>query len=235
MINRFLRAYESDTPWVEMQPDPEDIINLLQDVKKEEFKTLIEKFSAIYYMASLLFGISSQPEKTVNTSSLYNYLDGKLEPEKIHNILKTFPNLVKVQVEPYTRIDKIKTALSKISHGRIFSAWRKPTRASYSLTTDGERVVKTLVRQGITPEDLGMELEYKERLYTRKELTKETVKTTMGGTLFALLGIFLLQSGSALLIFFGLVFLLVVYALCKGFYHYVKAFRQKKKVVPRQG
>lgn len=228
MINRFLRAYKSDKPWIEMQPDPKDIINLLQEVKKEEVKTLIEKFSAIYYMASLLFGIGSQPDKTVETSSLYHYLDGKLEPENINSILKTFPNLVKTHAEPYTRIDTAKIILSKISRGRIFPAWRKPTKASYSLTADGEKIVKTLLRQGITPEDLGMELEYEERLYTRKELAKEIVQTTMVGTFFALLGIFLLLSANAVLTFFGLVFLLALYFLCKDFYHYVKAFRRKR-------
>lgn len=240
LINRFLQAYESDNPWVDLQPSPEDILKLVEGMSSEEFKSLVEKFSAVYFFTSLLFGICAQEERAASTDALYHYLRGKLEPQQINALLKNYPTFIKIQAESMSRIDRIKAAIARAFHGKIFRPWFDPFKASYSLTGEGQRVLEKLLRQGITPKDLGMELEYVKRTYTKKELLRQIVSTSVGslvavaiGTITSWLGIdAIMKSNFAyglLLTGFGILMFWATFSALRSFYSYFVRFKSKQK------
>ncbi|MGA2767147.1 MAG: hypothetical protein ABSF24_02375 [Candidatus Bathyarchaeia archaeon] len=240
LVGKFLRAYKSDNPLAEMQPDPEDILRSIEGMNKEDLKSFIEKFGYFYFFTSLLLGIRTPAEQTATTEELYSSLRGKISPREIQTILKRYPEFVKTSPEPITKMDKFKTRIARITGGRIFRAWREPHKASYSLTAEGSKIAERILKQGITPKDLGMELEFEEEKYTKTESAKKTVATMIGGmfigcfaALFFYVSILALHDLNWFGVFlFGLgaLFSYGVFSILEKFHGYRKRYRQKRSV-----
>jgi len=205
LIQRFITAFHSEKPLTNLPNliKPEDIVKDCVQLERSEFLKVLEKFKVMHNLGALLVSLYyASPDHTADCNVLSSFLNDRLNPEEIHDILNPFSGndyLVIPRYAPLKTVDILKQHIAELLRGWAMTRWLRRNRTTYSLTTEGEHIAKRLISE-FRPQDLGIN-ERKLRndgVYEYKDLKK-----TVLSDLFALL----------IVIFLGLPIVVIVWII----------------------
>jgi len=194
LIHTLCKAYDSEKPLANLSSalDPKDVVESFAKLEKEDLSLMLDKFRDMYYLGALLISLRYQEESSASSNTLSSCLYGRLYPKEIDQLMKNYSSQSGLVLIEQSELGPIARLLHSLGHsfkGRLGTdRWASFSRASYSLTTEGERVAEKLADQ-FSPEDLGVDREYLQDEYleveegtlTSKIFTRVLIVAGLGG------------------------------------------------------
>jgi hypothetical protein len=165
LIHTLCKAYDSEKPLANLSNalDPKDVVESFAKLEKDDLSLMLNKFRDMYYLGALLISLRYQEEASASSNTLSSCLYGRLYPQEIDQLMKNYSSqsgLVLIEHSELGPVERILHSLGHFFKGRFSTdRWASFSRASYSLTPEGERVAEKLADQ-FSPEDLGVDREY---------------------------------------------------------------------------
>jgi hypothetical protein len=146
---------------------------------------MLNKFRDMYYLGALLISLHYQKEASASSNTLSSCLYGRLYPKEVDQLMKNYSGqsgLVLIEHSELGPIERILDSVGQFFKGKLGTArWASLSRASYSLTPEGERVADKLADQ-FYPDDLGVDRDYLHDEYLEVEegaLTSKIIKQVL--------------------------------------------------------
>lgn len=162
-IHVLCKSYDSDRPLANIGGtlDPKRVVESFAKLQKDELAFMLKRFRDVYLLGAVMISIHYQKHESATSDWLSRCVDGRLSKNEVEKLLGDYagPDGLVVATSPERSIlDRGFIRLAELLAGKN-RVRRWLSRASYSLTPEGKKIVLSLLDE-FHPTELGVNEEY---------------------------------------------------------------------------